>query len=104
MARSPRRNPSSSWFAIGGGPYRNQSKKYPRARLDLADVSDIASPYGANGGSNLRAELGVLPDVFVPLEIVEGAALDDCIRDEAEWAGLLYVAPIELDERNVSAN
>jgi hypothetical protein len=32
------------------------------------------------------------------------AALQDCIRDEPEWAGLLYVDPIELDERDVSPN
>jgi hypothetical protein len=32
------------------------------------------------------------------------AALEEIIRDEPDWAGLIYVAPIELDERNVSAN
>jgi hypothetical protein len=31
-------------------------------------------------------------------------ALEDSVRDEADWAGLLYVAPIELDERNLSTN
>ena len=31
-------------------------------------------------------------------------ALEDAIRDEPEWAGLLYVKPVELDERDVSAN
>jgi hypothetical protein len=31
------------------------------------------------------------------------AALADCLRDEPDWAGLLYVEPIELDElRNVT--
>ena len=32
------------------------------------------------------------------------AALADCVRDEPSWAGLLYVAPIELDERAMSPN
>ena len=32
------------------------------------------------------------------------AALEDCTSDEPDWIGLLYVAPIELDERDVSAN
>jgi len=31
-------------------------------------------------------------------------ALEDAIRDEPEWAGLLYVKPVDLDEREVSAN
>jgi hypothetical protein len=32
------------------------------------------------------------------------AALEDAIRDERDWAGLLYVKPVDLDEREVSAN
>ena len=32
------------------------------------------------------------------------AALEDALGDEPDWSGLLYVAPIELDERDVSAN
>jgi hypothetical protein len=32
------------------------------------------------------------------------AALEGCVRDEPDWEGLLYVVPIELDERDVSAN
>ena len=31
-------------------------------------------------------------------------ALADALRDEPSWAGKLWVEPIELDERNVSAN
>jgi hypothetical protein len=31
-------------------------------------------------------------------------ALDDILSDEPEWAGSLYVEPVELDERDVSAN
>jgi hypothetical protein len=31
-------------------------------------------------------------------------ALEDALRDEPRWAGNLHVVPIELDERNVSAN
>jgi hypothetical protein len=31
-------------------------------------------------------------------------ALEDTTRDESVWAGMLFVAPIELDERNVSAS
>jgi hypothetical protein len=30
--------------------------------------------------------------------------LDDALRDEPEWARILFVAPIELDERQVSRN
>lgn len=32
------------------------------------------------------------------------AALEDAIGDEPQWAGLLSVEEVELDERNVSAN
>lgn len=32
------------------------------------------------------------------------AAPEDALGDEPDWSGLLYVAPIELDERDVSAN
>jgi len=32
------------------------------------------------------------------------AALEDALHDELGWAGTLAVAPIELDERDVSAN
>jgi hypothetical protein len=42
-------------------------------------------------------------DVFLREEDAR-AALQDAIRDEPDWAGLLYVAPIELDERNVPPN
>jgi hypothetical protein len=31
-------------------------------------------------------------------------ALEDILSDEPDWAGLFYVAPIELDERDVSPN
>lgn len=31
-------------------------------------------------------------------------ALADAVWDEPDWAGLLYVAPVELDEREMSAN
>jgi hypothetical protein len=31
-------------------------------------------------------------------------ALDGLLRDEPDWAGMFYVAPVELDERDVSAN
>ena len=32
------------------------------------------------------------------------AELEEILRDEPEWAGTLFVAPIELDERHVSSN
>jgi hypothetical protein len=32
------------------------------------------------------------------------AALDDAVRDEPDWAGTLFVAPIDLAEREVSLN
>jgi hypothetical protein len=28
-------------------------------------------------------------------------ALGECLRDEPDWAGTLFVAPIELDDRGV---
>jgi len=32
------------------------------------------------------------------------AALEDAVRDEPGWAGMLGVEPVELDGRNISAN
>jgi hypothetical protein len=31
-------------------------------------------------------------------------ALEEILSDEPDWAGLFYVAPVELDERDVSTN
>jgi hypothetical protein len=31
-------------------------------------------------------------------------ALEECLSDEPQWAGLLSVEPIELDEREISAS
>ena len=31
-------------------------------------------------------------------------ALEECLHDEPHWVGLLKVEPVELDERDVSAN
>lgn len=42
-------------------------------------------------------------DVFVRHEDAL-AAFEDAIKDEPDWAGILYIAPIELDERGVSPN
>jgi hypothetical protein len=42
-------------------------------------------------------------DVFLRREDAF-AALEDAVGDEPDWADLLYVAPIELDERDISAN
>jgi hypothetical protein len=42
-------------------------------------------------------------DLFVREEDAE-RALAECLGDEPDWTGLLYVVPIELDERRVSAN
>lgn len=42
-------------------------------------------------------------DLFLREEDAQ-AALEDAIGDEPQWAGLLYVAPIELDEQIVSVN
>jgi hypothetical protein len=42
-------------------------------------------------------------DVFLRREDAF-AAIEDAVGDEPKWAGLLYVEPIELDERDVSAN
>ena len=32
------------------------------------------------------------------------AALEEILEDEPDWAGSLFVAPIELDERELSLN
>jgi hypothetical protein len=42
-------------------------------------------------------------DVFVRKEDAL-KALEDACTDEPQWAGTLFVASIELDERDVSAN
>lgn len=42
-------------------------------------------------------------DVFIDPERAFDA-LEDCLRDEPQSAVLLYVAPIELDERELSLN
>jgi hypothetical protein len=42
-------------------------------------------------------------DVFLRREDAL-AALEDAITDEPGWMEILYVAPIELDEREVSLN
>jgi len=31
-------------------------------------------------------------------------SLEECIRDEPDWIGTLFGEPIELDERDLSAN
>jgi hypothetical protein len=42
-------------------------------------------------------------DLFLREEDAE-RALEACLHDEPQWAGLLRVEPIELDERDVSPN
>jgi len=42
-------------------------------------------------------------DVFVRREDAV-AALEDAIKDEPDWAGILYIVPIQLDEREASPN
>jgi hypothetical protein len=42
-------------------------------------------------------------DLFLCVEDAR-TALEDAIGDEPQWAGLLSVEEVELDERNVSAN
>ena len=42
-------------------------------------------------------------DLFLREEDAE-AALSDALHDEPGWAGTLTVEPIELDERDLSAN
>jgi hypothetical protein len=51
------------------------------------------------------AEIGdrLAVDLFVRREDAF-EALDEALRDEPQWAGALFVAPIELDERDVSCN
>ena len=42
-------------------------------------------------------------DVFLRREDA-WAALAEILEDEPDWVGSLFVVPIELDERNMSAN
>jgi hypothetical protein len=42
-------------------------------------------------------------DVFVRREDAL-QALEDAIKDEPDWAGTLFVAPIKLGDRDVSPN
>jgi hypothetical protein len=42
-------------------------------------------------------------DLFLTQEAAE-AELREILGDEPEWVNVLRVVPIELDERNVSAN
>ena len=42
-------------------------------------------------------------DVFIRKEDA-WLALQDALRDEPQWAGMLFVAPIELDESQLSTN
>lgn len=42
-------------------------------------------------------------DLFLREEDAQ-AALEDALRDEPGWAGTLSVEPVELDEREISAN
>lgn len=52
-----------------------------------------------------RAELGDSEAIDLLLREEDAKrALEECLSDEPAWVGMLYVAPIELDERNVSAN
>ncbi len=40
-------------------------------------------------------------DVYLAEEDAQ-RALEDCLRDEPQWQGLLHVEAVELDERDVS--
>jgi hypothetical protein len=42
-------------------------------------------------------------DLFLREEDAE-RALEACLHDEPQWAGLLRVEPIELDDRDISPN
>jgi hypothetical protein len=42
-------------------------------------------------------------DLFLREEDAE-RALEECLHDEPQWAGMLSVVPTELDERDVSQN
>jgi hypothetical protein len=42
-------------------------------------------------------------DVFIRYEDAE-TALAECLHVEPDWADVISVVPIELDERDVSAN
>jgi hypothetical protein len=61
----------------------------------------LPSPYAGLRSAEIGDRLAV--DVFVSREAAF-EALEDAVRDEPGWAGTLFVAPIELDERDVSTN
>ena len=50
-------------------------------------------------------ELGDSEAIDLVLREEDGQpALEDAVRDEPNWAGTLFVAPVDLDEREVSSN
>jgi hypothetical protein len=54
-------------------------------------------------GSRNRPRRQEAIDVFIRKEDA-WKALEDAVADEPTWAGTLFVAPIELDDRDVSPN
>jgi hypothetical protein len=53
----------------------------------------------------MRVELGDSEAIDLFLREDDAVqALEEALRDEPEWSGLLSVAEIELDERQVSVN
>jgi hypothetical protein len=55
--------------------------------------------YALTSSQSLREML----DLFLTREASE-AELREILHDESDWKDLLRVVPIELDDRNVSAN
>jgi hypothetical protein len=56
------------------------------------------------GGAYALVELGDSEAIDLFLREEDAPGLEDCLRDEPDRAGLLFIAPIALDERDVSTN
>jgi hypothetical protein len=90
--------------------HRLSSRHSLRIALAIATHNDIWSTRARSIGSSAvrvyaLVEIGdsQAVDVFVRREDAF-QALEDVLNDEPGWAGTLFVAPIELDERDVSEN
>ena len=78
-----------------------------RRRLPLAVLLDVPEPFGGGVGEGRarlhRARQLLTIDVYLSEQDAH-RALENCLRDEPEWRGLLRVEAIELSATDQSAN
>jgi hypothetical protein len=74
-------------------------------RLNRTIATGIGSQYAPSVRAHALVELGdpEAIDLFLREEDAE-RALADALSDEPDWARLLYVALVELEENDVSPN